>query len=799
MFLIEQGRTQNMAKMLEIFISSAKEDERFLNKLLKALEGVLKPLKQRELIGIWHERDIKPGANTKKEVQEHLRVAHLFLLLISSDFMNLPFCYSEEMQYLVRRHQAGEIHIIPILLRAAYWKEAPFGEFKPLPDNGQTVSSWGDRDEAFLNIATGVKQIVDELVSPTPGYMEEPKESQSISKEFSDSSSRRSIHKPPSSFSEEQQQKEIEEFTPALPPRKQPYDGKVNYWAVVAGIGEYEDTLYAPLPACVDDAKAVAKQLTCCGYDPKHICLLVDGDIDGNLLIQELAGDNTRLSKPTRGNILEALKSVAQRTRPEDLLLFYYTGHGGLEDQESYLVTHDGRKNTLEHTALSVSALRKIMLDAPAQKKVIILDACRTEVAPGSKGMPGPLPPAFIERVFEQAKGFVLLTSCDAGENSYMWKEKQHSVFTYFLLEALQGGKADFNGKECISVDDIYKYAFDKVERWAMNNNCFQTPRIVKDGQGDIVIAYYSQDPTASGTKIGGRRTATNSPPREGTLSWREISEIIIQGEQYTLERATVREPSTCDDGTILREALVRHVETNLLLRLKQAHIVGPVGSGMKLQNILRQERQLLIELENEGYRDFPRVFPLIDGDAEKDFTFAYILPDEKSLFHTYGGSKKRLDKASIKGLLQSVLPLCEALSVLHKRNRSHRCLSLDTLVVLKGRYMMLQDIGLAAGGQQRSKNPGRYPLAPEQDQKNADIEAMPGPATDIYQLGAILYLLITGQTLSSGSLPGFRNEAVSSALDETIRLAVVREPTKRWPSIEAFSTALRKCIREAI
>src|SRR5690348_10502079 len=103
-----------MVKTLEIFIASADEDRKSLDMLLKELEGTLQPLRQRGLISIWHKRDILPGAIIHQEIQKHLQAARIILLLISRDFINQDFCYSEEMKQLMQRHHAGEIHIIPI-------------------------------------------------------------------------------------------------------------------------------------------------------------------------------------------------------------------------------------------------------------------------------------------------------------------------------------------------------------------------------------------------------------------------------------------------------------------------------------------------------------------------------------------------------------------------------------------------------------------------------------------------------------------------------------------------------------
>ncbi len=112
----------------------------------------------------------------------------------------------------------------------------------------------------------------------------------------------------------------------------------------------------------------------------------------------------------------------------------------------------------------------------------------------------------------------------------------------------------------------------------------------------------------------------------------------------------------------------------------------------------------------------------------------------------------------------------------------------------------MLQNIGLAAwppkqGENPGSDHPGRYFLAPEQEKNNSDIVAKPGPATDIYQLGALLYFLITGQTILPGSLVSFHNHAAPSQLSATIRNAVSREPAQRWHSMEEFSAALKQSL----
>jgi hypothetical protein len=57
----------------------------------------------------------------------------------------------------MERHKAEEAHVIPVILRPCDWKGAPFGKLQALPKDVKPVTSWPDLDEAFLNVAQGIR------------------------------------------------------------------------------------------------------------------------------------------------------------------------------------------------------------------------------------------------------------------------------------------------------------------------------------------------------------------------------------------------------------------------------------------------------------------------------------------------------------------------------------------------------------------------------------------------------------------------------------------------------------------
>jgi hypothetical protein len=52
---------------------------------------------------------------------------------------------------------------LPIILRPCDWHSAPFGKLQALSKDSKPVTQWSDQDEAFLNIAQGIRKAVAEL------------------------------------------------------------------------------------------------------------------------------------------------------------------------------------------------------------------------------------------------------------------------------------------------------------------------------------------------------------------------------------------------------------------------------------------------------------------------------------------------------------------------------------------------------------------------------------------------------------------------------------------------------------
>ena len=143
-------------RAVQVFYSYSHKDEA----LRDALETHLALMKWQNVIETWHDRKITAGAEWKEQIDEHLAQADVILLLVSPDFLASDYCCDVEMKEALTRHEHGQARVIPIILRPCDWKTAPFAKLQALPRDAHPVTRWEDKDEAWLDVANGIRRAV---------------------------------------------------------------------------------------------------------------------------------------------------------------------------------------------------------------------------------------------------------------------------------------------------------------------------------------------------------------------------------------------------------------------------------------------------------------------------------------------------------------------------------------------------------------------------------------------------------------------------------------------------------------
>jgi GTPase SAR1 family protein/predicted MPP superfamily phosphohydrolase len=159
----EIAETKAEFKQLEVFISYSHRDETLREELGKHLSA----LRRENVIGFWHDRMIGAGEEWRGEIDRHLEQAGIILLLVSPDFIASEYCYDIETKRALERHAAGEAVVIPVVLRPVDWLNTPLGELQSLPRDNRAVTLWPNQDAAFVEIAKGIRQAVEQLIRPS--------------------------------------------------------------------------------------------------------------------------------------------------------------------------------------------------------------------------------------------------------------------------------------------------------------------------------------------------------------------------------------------------------------------------------------------------------------------------------------------------------------------------------------------------------------------------------------------------------------------------------------------------------
>lgn len=169
---------------------------------------------------------------------------------------------------------------------------------------------------------------------------------------------------------------------------------------------------------------------------------------------------------------IEKLMKLAQYSNGKAELIFYYAGHGFPDEQtkESYLMPVDISGSDVT-SGIKLSDLYSKLSKYPSQKVTIFLDACFS----GSGRNQGLLAARGVKIVPKknQIDGNLIVFSASTGtQSSLPYKQKQHGMFTYFLLKKLQ--ETDGN----VSYGELSDYIVNQVQLNSIKvNNKDQNPQ----------------------------------------------------------------------------------------------------------------------------------------------------------------------------------------------------------------------------------------------------------------------------------------------------------------------------------
>ncbi len=197
----------------------------------------------------------------------------------------------------------------------------------------------------------------------------------------------------------------------------------------------------------------------------------------------------------TLSNIKVAFNKLknAVRVGKSDVFV-YYSGHGAPdpESKQGYFVPVDADPNFIKETGFPLGDLYSLLNNTGARSTTVVIDACFS--GSSDQGMIlKDISPVFIEvddKSSLNIKNSALFTSATGEQVSSWYREKKHSLFTYYFLKALQG-TADTNSDKQLTLNEIKNYIDDNVPYEARRiNNREQTPMLQANKLDRVFSSY---------------------------------------------------------------------------------------------------------------------------------------------------------------------------------------------------------------------------------------------------------------------------------------------------------------------
>jgi hypothetical protein len=272
--------------------------------------------------------------------------------------------------------------------------------------------------------------------------------------------------------------------------------------AVVVGVSSYARSGLKELPACEPEAAAVAAALVsshACGVPPSQVHLLV--------------GDGA-----TPSAILEQLCGCAEAADADDILLFYFAGHGADIGQSFVLLTD--APGPADAPGLSREAIVDALARTKARGVLVILDCC------GGASLAEHAPSYFHGLAGHDFR--LLVSASRAGQSS--WELADHgSLFTRRLLRVMRGEER-LGHPGAVYFRDLFDYVYAGVVADAkreFGTAATQTPVFAGSLAGDPLL-FINRDLTLAQVRVRMRRILPEDLRRRVALAVGGVLGVVV-------------------------------------------------------------------------------------------------------------------------------------------------------------------------------------------------------------------------------------------------------------------------------
>ncbi len=291
-----------------------------------------------------------------------------------------------------------------------------------------------------------------------------------------------------------------------------------NAHALIIGVGSKD------LPETVTDAKAIYQILG----DKEHGSYYKKN-------IKKLTG-----KKATRLGILKAFDELLERTDENSSVLLYYSGHGGMysdntfikdeakkkpeaENQKYFhLCPNDYDPNNYETTWIKAEEIKYKISQLKSRRLIFFLDCCHAAgMTAGVSGLQHKHTNADgLAQKMDDGRGMTIVSACRAEQLSVILEGDENSLFTKCMIEVLRGDTKHDANDPFVRILEVVKYLFKRVPEIYPDQNPYANLQIFED----FVVSFDSNlmDDNVADDEIETLTEKTKKTQKEPITKFRE-------------------------------------------------------------------------------------------------------------------------------------------------------------------------------------------------------------------------------------------------------------------------------------
>ena len=172
-------------------------------------------------------------------------------------------------------------------------------------------------------------------------------------------------------------------------------------------------------------------------------------------------------------------------------LYIYYAGHGApdFNSRTAFLIPYDGDPNYASQTGYSVDKMTANLSQLEARSVTVFLDACFSGANRENEILLAGARPVFLDVNTAVAANVTLFSAASGNQISSSWSEKQHGIFSYWLMKGMQGS-ADANRDNRLTVEELGGFIRNNVSTTAGKLDREQTPVLQTMDREKILVKF---------------------------------------------------------------------------------------------------------------------------------------------------------------------------------------------------------------------------------------------------------------------------------------------------------------------